>query len=90
MNFFQQDLKETSNSPGNSLIRLSKHLFGVVGTAEKIASEMNRRSEFDEDVIRKYLTLIDLEEFKIREKRLQGSVDPINEHGRSSTLLIFT
>ena len=32
---------------------------------------MNRLAEFDEELIRKYLSLIDLEEFKIREKRLQ-------------------
>jgi len=29
---------------------------------------MNRHAEFDEELIRKYLSLIDLEEFKIREK----------------------
>jgi CPA1 family monovalent cation:H+ antiporter len=34
-------------------------------------SEMNRLSEFDEELIRKYLSLIDLEEFKIREKQIQ-------------------
>jgi len=33
--------------------------------------EMNHKSEFDEELIRKYLSLIDLEEFKIREKQLQ-------------------
>jgi CPA1 family monovalent cation:H+ antiporter len=32
---------------------------------------MNRLAEFDEDLIRKYLSLIDLEEFKMREKQLQ-------------------
>jgi len=31
---------------------------------------MNGLSEFDEELIRKYLSLIDLEEFKIREKLL--------------------
>jgi len=31
---------------------------------------MNRRAEFDEELIRKYLSLIDLEEFKIREKQI--------------------
>lgn len=30
--------------------------------------KMNQRSEFDEDVIRKYLSLLDLEETKLREK----------------------
>jgi hypothetical protein len=29
---------------------------------------MNRKDEFDEDLIRKYFALIDIEEFKIREK----------------------
>jgi CPA1 family monovalent cation:H+ antiporter len=29
---------------------------------------MNSHAEFDEDLIRKYLSLIDLEEFKLREK----------------------
>jgi CPA1 family monovalent cation:H+ antiporter len=29
---------------------------------------MNHRAEFDEELIRKYLALIDLEEYKLREK----------------------
>jgi CPA1 family monovalent cation:H+ antiporter len=33
--------------------------------------EMNRKDEFDEELIRKYLVLIDLEELKTREKLLQ-------------------
>ena len=35
--------------------------------------EMNRLAEFNEELIRKYLSLIDLEEFKIREKQLQSA-----------------
>lgn len=42
----------------------------VLDHQRKLLNEMNRRSEFDEDLIRKYLSLIDLEEFKIREKQL--------------------
>ncbi len=34
---------------------------------------MNRLAEYDEELIRKYLLLIDLEEFKIREKQLQDN-----------------
>lgn len=37
----------------------------------KLLNEMNRRAEFDEELIRKYLSLTDLEEFKIRQKLLQ-------------------
>jgi len=33
---------------------------------------MNQRDEYDEDLIRKYLSLIDMEEFKVREKRVQN------------------
>jgi CPA1 family monovalent cation:H+ antiporter len=33
-----------------------------------VLREMNRKEEFDEEVIRKYQTLIDVEEFKIREQ----------------------
>lgn len=33
---------------------------------------MNRRFEFDEELIRKYLSLVDLEEFKLREKWLDN------------------
>jgi CPA1 family monovalent cation:H+ antiporter len=36
----------------------------------KLLDKMNHSAEFDEELIRKYLSLIDLEEFKIREKQL--------------------
>jgi hypothetical protein len=35
----------------------------------KRLNEMNHLAEFDEELIRKYLSLIDLEESKIREKQ---------------------
>ena len=37
----------------------------------KLLTEMNQKAEFDEELIRKYLSLIDLEEYKIREKQTQ-------------------
>jgi hypothetical protein len=36
----------------------------------KLLTEMNLKAEFDEEVIRKYLWLVDLEEFKIRRKQV--------------------
>lgn len=36
-----------------------------------LLNHMNHRAEFDEELIRKYLALIDLEEFKTREKQVQ-------------------
>lgn len=41
---------------------------------------MNRLFEFDEELIRKYLSLIDIEEFKIREKQLPEA-DAFQEYG---------
>ena len=36
----------------------------------KFLTEVNHRTEYDEEVIRKYPALIDLEELKVREKIL--------------------
>ena len=36
-----------------------------------LLNKMNRRAEFDEELIRKYLSLTDVEEFKVREQGLQ-------------------
>jgi monovalent cation/hydrogen antiporter len=41
----------------------------------KLLDEMNHAAEFDEELIRKYLSLIDLEEFKLREKQLSIYTD---------------
>ena len=38
------------------------------GSLPKLLDKMNHKAEFDEDLIRKYHALIDLEEFKAREK----------------------
>lgn len=43
----------------------------LLDSQRKLLHKMNRHSEFDEELIRKYLSLIDIEEFKIREKLLQ-------------------
>jgi len=40
----------------------------VLDHQRNILKKMNSKTEFDEELIRKYLTLIDLEEFKLREK----------------------
>jgi len=37
---------------------------------------MNHSADFDEELIRKYLSLIDLEEFKMREKQLHEADTP--------------
>jgi len=68
LNFFQQDLEELSKTTENTLTSFQRIYLECLERQRKLLYEMNRRSEFDEDVIRKYLSLIDIEEFKIREK----------------------
>ena len=71
VNFFQQDLKELANSNDNTLIRFQRIYLELLERQRQMLKEMNQKDEFDEELIRKYLTLIDLEELKTREKLLQ-------------------
>jgi CPA1 family monovalent cation:H+ antiporter len=71
LKFFNQELEEISNAKENPLREYQVIYLKVLDRQRKLLYEMNRRAEFNEELIRKYLSLIDLEEFKIREKQLQ-------------------
>ena len=71
LNFFQQDLKLLANSTDNTLIRFQRIYLELLESQRQMLEEMNRKDEFDEELIRKYLALIDLEELKTREKLIQ-------------------
>jgi Na+/H+ antiporter len=68
---FERDLEEIESSKENRLMDFHQDNLKLLEHQRKLLHEMNLRAEFDEDVIRKYLSLIDIEEFKIREKILQ-------------------
>lgn len=68
LNFFQQDLAELSKTTENTLTSFQRIYLEMLERQRRWLYEMNRRAEFDEELIRKYLSLIDIEEFKIREK----------------------
>ncbi|HVE57076.1 MAG TPA: hypothetical protein VNB22_09620, partial [Pyrinomonadaceae bacterium] len=70
LKFFDQELEEINGSGGNSLNDFQTIYLEMLDSQRNRLNEMNRLSEFDEDLIRKYLSLIDVEEFKIREKQL--------------------
>lgn len=70
INFFQQDLKELANSTDNTLVNFQRIYLELLERQRQKLAEMNHRDEFDEELIRKYLGLIDMEEFKIREKQI--------------------
>lgn len=71
MDFFQQDRKEIINAPENSVTNFRRIYLELLERQREMLMEMNRRDEFDEELIRKYLALIDMEEFKIREKNFE-------------------
>jgi CPA1 family monovalent cation:H+ antiporter len=67
---FHQELEEINGPKENSLKSHQMVYLDLLEEQRRLLNEMNRLAEFDEDLIRKYLSLIDLEEFKIREKQL--------------------
>jgi monovalent cation/hydrogen antiporter len=75
LRFFYQELEEINNTKESSLKNYQIIYLALLEQQRRLLNEMNRFAEFDEDLIRKYLSLIDLEEFKIREKQLQ-EVEP--------------
>ena len=70
INFFQQDLKELASSTDNNLLGFQRIYLELLERQREMLTQMNKKDEFDEELIRKYLTLIDMEEFKIREKQI--------------------
>jgi len=40
----------------------------LLDTQRTLLNELNQRSEVNEELIRKYVALVDLEEYKVREK----------------------
>jgi len=69
--FFEQELDITTDTDDNSLKEYQTIYLDLLEQQRNLLGKMNLKSEFDEDLIRKYLSLIDLEEFKVREKLLK-------------------
>jgi CPA1 family monovalent cation:H+ antiporter len=69
----EKELNESNNGKENSSKNYPAIYLELLDQQRLHLNEMNRLTEFDEELIRKYLSLIDLEEFKIREKQLQGT-----------------
>jgi monovalent cation/hydrogen antiporter len=66
-----QELEESSDAKENSSKSYQSIYLDLLEQQRLLLNKMNRLDEFDEELIRKYLSLIDLEELKIREKQLQ-------------------
>lgn len=73
LKFFNQKLEDASDTRKISSDDFQNVYLAMLEEQRRRLSEMNRLSEFDEDLIRKYLSLIDVEELKIRGKHLPGA-----------------
>jgi monovalent cation/hydrogen antiporter len=71
LRFFNQLLAEADTTAGNPYKKYQGVYLELLDQQRKLLKEMNLRAEFNEELIRKYLSLIDLEEFKIREKMIE-------------------
>ncbi|HWJ90793.1 MAG TPA: Na+/H+ antiporter [Flavisolibacter sp.] len=71
IDFFQSDIDGDRESHGNALGDYQLVYLELLEAQRKMLNAMNQREEFDEDLIRKYLALIDVEEFRMREKHVQ-------------------
>jgi Na+/H+ antiporter len=70
LKFFERELGELNNGNENTLRNFQTAYLEMLERQRELLNKMNQLSEFDEELIRKYLSLIDVEEFKIREKLL--------------------
>jgi len=66
--FLQQDFEALVSTNENSLTSYQRIYLDLLNQQRSWLERMNHHTEFDEELIRKYLALIDLEEYKIREK----------------------
>ena len=72
-NFLKRELEELKeiNSKENTLTNYQNVYLELLEQQRNLLKDLNRSEDFDEELIRKYFALIDLEEFKIREQLLQ-------------------
>ena len=72
LDFFQQKIQKPLPENGNELQGYRTVYLDLLNQQRSWLNAMNRRTEFDEELIRKYLAFTDIEELKIREKISNG------------------
>lgn len=69
--FFTQALHEPA--PDDSLPRFQQEYLELLAQQRILLRDINRRQDFDKELIRKYQAVLDLEEYKLREKQLPAA-----------------
>ena len=78
---FQEDLQMAAGVSREAQSGFQLIYLELLERQRKLLYDLNHRDEFDEDLVRKYLSLIDLEEFKVREKIIN---DPMAVAGKDA------
>ena len=68
LHYFEHELKETGSGEGGKLNQFYHTYLDLLEQQRKMLHDMNALTEFDEDIIRKYMGLTDIEELKVRQK----------------------
>ncbi|HKR04525.1 MAG TPA: Na+/H+ antiporter [Bacteroidia bacterium] len=73
MDFFNRELSDPVNTYQDSRKEFQQIYLELLEHQRKSLDKINQNSEFDEEIIRKYQFLVDMEEYKVREKFSQES-----------------
>lgn len=68
LDFFEHNTQTPVNTNGNELSGYHRIYLDLLNQQRTWLNDMNQRTEFDEELIRKYLAFTDIEELKTREK----------------------
>ena len=71
LDYFNHSLKEEEKVVDHSLNDYHNVYLELLDEQRRILNKMNQKAEFDEELIRKYHSLIDMEELRIREKSIE-------------------
>lgn len=67
LSVFQQDVEAFNHASKGSLVQYRDVYLALLDEQRKALHELNRKEEYDEEMIRKHLSMVDLEETKLRE-----------------------
>lgn len=79
LNFFDQEFDELDTSEDQTLSAYQQIYLDLLQHQREVLNELNRKEDYDEELIRKFQALIDLEEFKIKQVNIYhtASDDPL-------------
>jgi Na+/H+ antiporter len=68
LKLLEQEMEESEKKQESELRKFQHIYLSMLDHQRTILDKMNTKEEFDEEIIRKYLAMIDMEEYKLREK----------------------